>query len=66
MPIYALDADLAVLGDFPRPDAQAPRYLFAPELGQTLWYEAEPLGGPPLAKQREELPRSLFELTRCD
>lgn len=66
MPIYAVAENLSVQGNFPRPNDPAPRYLFAPELGQTLWYGAEALGGPPLAEKREELPRTFFELTRCD
>lgn len=66
IPIYALTEDMDWLGEFPGPDDPAPRYLAAPELGKTLWYRAEALGGPSLASgQRETLPRTFFVLKDC-
>lgn len=64
--IYTIDADLGVRGGFPGLAAPAPTYLFAPELGQALWYGAEALGGPTLAAGREALPRTFFERVGCD
>jgi hypothetical protein len=66
IPIYAFTDDMDWLGEFPKGDDPAPRYLAAPELGKTLWYQAEQLGGPSLASgQRENLPRTFFVLKEC-
>lgn len=45
-PVYGLQTDLDVVKEFPSGTDPAPRYVFAPELGQMLWYHAEALGGP--------------------
>jgi len=66
IPIYAFTEDMDWLGEFPKGDDPAPRYLAAPELGKTLWYQAEQLGGPSRASgRRENLPRTFFEFREC-
>ena len=63
---YAFHRDLKPVGDFPTASDPAPAYLLIPELGSSLWYMAEDLGGPSLTSGlREVLPRAFFELTRC-
>ncbi|HEV7229163.1 hypothetical protein [Brevundimonas sp.] len=66
IPIYAFTDDMDWLGEFPKGDDPAPRYLAAPELGRALWYQAEQLGGPSsVSGQRESLPRTFFVLKAC-
>lgn len=64
--IYAITQNLDASGDFPSSASPAPLYMFAPELGRLLWYQAESLEGPSMASGvRERLPRTFFKLSRC-
>lgn len=58
--LFALRADLSIIGDAPRAADPAPAYIFMPGLAAALWY------GAPLSQgESESMPRAVFERTGC-
>lgn len=64
MPLYEMDDELQVLSEPVAELAQAPRYLFAPQLGINLRYFSDQFGED-AGTFRSVMPRSLFEFKAC-
>jgi hypothetical protein len=62
--LYLFDRQLRTLTDPPREGAQAPRYIFVPDVAQRLWYDPASLTDRP-GIARETVPLGLFRRVHC-
>ncbi|MFN3855637.1 MAG: hypothetical protein ACK4M0_14690 [Phreatobacter sp.] len=62
--LYLFDHRLRALTDPPREGAQAPRFIFVPDVAQRLWYDPASLTDRP-GIAREVVPLGLFRRVYC-